>query len=330
VKLISLRQLYYFVGIAEHGSLSLAAQRLYVSQPALSQHVKHLEEELDCQLLDRSPQGVVLTEAGQILLEHARAILNATQAIEDDLREQVGVPRGPVSVGLPSSVGTVLSIPLVEQVRRDFPKIQLRITEAMSGHIQDWITSGSVDLGALYEVSTLRKLRLSPILEEDLFLVVPRKSWTGRIDAQGIAQESISLATCATLDLILPHPSHGLRAMIERVAHAHAVTLRPILEVDSLAQIKDLVARGSGYTILAHSAVGKEVSEGTLGLVPLEHPSLNRTVYFTRNPDRIATRAILEVERIMIEIATQLVRSGAWRGTLVASSDSKDKQKSAG
>jgi LysR family transcriptional regulator, nitrogen assimilation regulatory protein len=314
---MDIRQLRYFVCIAQLGSLSAASHRLGIAQPSLSQHVKHLEEELGVELLVRSSRGVSVTESGQILLTHASRVLGALEAAVSDMRDQVGEPRGPVSVGLPSSACNVLSVPLAEAGRHMFPKILLRILDVMSGHVQQWLSEGSIDLGILYDVNEVRHLRVTPLLVEELFLVAAKKTWSEEVDANGVSCRSLSFSECAALELILPHRTHGLREMIERVAAAHSLHLNVIVEMDALVHLKTLVARGAGYSILAPAAVIREVEERRLVLVPIRDGLMRRTVYIVRNPQRVATRAALEIERLIIELTADLVRRGVWRGELV-------------
>lgn len=313
---MDLRQLRYFVGIAESGSLSAASDSLGIAQPSLSQHVMRVEQELGVQLLVRSPRGITLTDAGQRLYDHARTILRAVEGAVSDLRDHAKVPTGAVSFAFPSSVSNVLTVPLVETVRHEYPEITLRAMDAMSGTVQTWLAEGSIDFGVLYDVNSVRHLHLRPLLTEDMYLVAASDSWQGTIGPDGIAEKSVTLEECGALDLILPHRSHGLREMIERSAQAHGVSLDVRLEIDSLPLMKALVGRASGYTILAHAAVYEEIQRRTHVLVPIREPLIRRTVYLVQNPSRQVTRAAREVERVMIEVVHELVRKKHWMGTL--------------
>jgi LysR family nitrogen assimilation transcriptional regulator len=132
---LDVRQLRYFVGIVEHGSFSKAATHLNVAQPALSQHVRHMEQELGIGLLHRNTHGVVPTEAGSRLITHARAILAELAELEDKVRGCDSSPRGEVRFGLPGTVGEILAVPLLEQALWLFPGVRIRVVETMSGYI---------------------------------------------------------------------------------------------------------------------------------------------------------------------------------------------------
>ena len=315
---MDLRQLRYFVSIAELGSISAASQRLGVAQPSLSQTIKQLEDELGVELLVRSPRGVSPTESGQILLDRASSILNAVELTRNEIKDRFGEVRGSVSFGVPSSASNVLSVPLAETVRHQFPKIMLRTMEAMSGFVQEWLAQGQLDLGILYDIERIRHLKAQALLVEELFLVAGTDGWNGKVGSDGIAETAMTFRECATLPMILPHRSHGLRDTIERFAGSRGLYLPVVLEMDSLTNIKTLVARGSGYTILAHAAVFDEVQRGALVIVPIRDPVMRRTVFLVRNPSKPITQAAREIERLIVEIVAELVRKRLWLGELPA------------
>jgi LysR family nitrogen assimilation transcriptional regulator len=212
-----------------------------------------------------------------------------------------------VTVSFPSAACNVLSVPLAEAVRRRLPQILLRVMDAMSGYVQQSLNEGAVDLGILYDVNEARHLRFTPLLIEDLFLVAAAERWPHRGAANGVSCVPVRLTDCAGLGLILPHRTHGLREMIERVTEARGLRLNVILEMDALTNLKRLVVRGAGYTILAPAAVEDEVAQHKLVLVPISDAPMRRTVHLVRNPLRMVTRAAQEVERLAVEVTLELV-----------------------
>ena len=191
--------------------------------------------------------------------------------------------------------------------------------EAMSGHVQEWLAQGQIDLGILYGIDHVRHLRTQPLLVEELFLIAAADGWGGNVGADGIADKSVSLRECADLGLILPHRTHGLRETIERFASSQKVHLNIAIEMDSLTNIKALVARGSGYSILAHSGVVEEIERGALVIIPIREPVMRRTVFLVRNPSRPLTEATRQIEVLIKEIVAELVRKRHWLGQLVSS-----------
>src|SRR5690606_260802 len=147
---MDIRQLRYFVAIAEQGSFSRAAALLHIAQPALSLHVRNMEFDLGTPLLFRSPKGVVPTEAGEILLRNARIIIDQLAIAEEEIRGHDNDPSGEVRLGLPGTISQILAVPLITAARTRYPKIKLRIAEAMSGFVLEWMRDARIDLAILY------------------------------------------------------------------------------------------------------------------------------------------------------------------------------------
>ena len=310
---MDLRQLRYFVAIADGGTISGAAQRLGVAQPSLSQHVIRLEEEVGAPLLVRTSRGVVPTESGTILLQHARNILKYVELAREDVRHHGIEPRGRVSFGLPSSISMVLSVPLVEAARQRLPTVSLRVVEAMSGHILQWLNEGEIDLAILYNAEHLRRHAVTRILTEDLYLVAVPGAVRQPVDGNGIAVAPVTLEEVARLPLVLPSQYHGLRGLIDSAARTSGITLRVETEIDALTQIRALVGRGTLHTILSLSAVHQELVEGRLVAVPITEPQIRRSVDLVRNPAHTLGRASIELEKLAIGIIRELTSRGNWR-----------------
>src|SRR5262249_44596228 len=170
---LNLRQLETFVKVAEVGSFSKAALILNLAQPALSRQVRLLETELRQNLLLRTGRGVVLTEAGKRLYEHSVGVLQLVARAREDLVASRGEPTGQIVIGLPPSMGRMLTLPLVETFRRELPKARLAIVEGFSTHITEWIATGRVDVGLVHNPEAQAAIETTPILQESLCLVSP-------------------------------------------------------------------------------------------------------------------------------------------------------------
>src|SRR3954453_10523931 len=165
---MDLKQLEYFVRVAELGSFTRAALELDVAQPALSRQVRLLEVELRQALLLRNGRGAVPTEAGKLLLEHGRGILHQVQRARDDLGRMRGGLSGRVALGLPSSVARVLAVPLTRAIRDAMPEARLSISEALSSSLQEGLSTGRLDILVLSNAQASRELDTPTLLEEDL------------------------------------------------------------------------------------------------------------------------------------------------------------------
>jgi LysR family nitrogen assimilation transcriptional regulator len=306
---LDVKHLRYFIAIAEEGSLSAASQRLGVAQPSLSQHVIRIEQELGVTIVSRSPRGVVLTESGMVLLRHAREICASMTACMDAVRQSGGTPHGLVALGLPPSVSMVLSVPLAQTVRLTLPQVKLQVMEAMSGFIKKWLDDGTVDLGFLYDVEEVRHHDIDLLMSEDLHVFSTREDWP----LAAPPGEPVPLAEVAKLQLVLPSQRHGLRKTIDRFARDAGLELDVFLEMDALSQIKDLVLRGSAFTILAPAAALDCVDRGELVSSRIVDPPMTRPVYLARNKARPETMAARRLQLIIHEVVADLVRRGIWK-----------------
>jgi LysR family transcriptional regulator, nitrogen assimilation regulatory protein len=305
---LDLRQLRYFIAIAEAGSFSAASARLRIAQPALSQHVKAMEAEFGIPLLQRNPRGVVLTEAGSSLLTRARIIEAEFLSLRDHVRGSA-VPSGEVRFGMPATINEQLGVALIEAGRRLYPGIRIRISEAMSGFVLGWLREGTVDLAVLYNVHDEKGLTLHQALTEDIRLFAT----PDMPDAP--AGETVALTEALGRGLILPGQGHGLRELIEAAARNAGAPVAPAIEIDSYRQIKQLAARSMGFGMLPATAIREETAAGIFRSWEIIDPRLMRRIYLGHlagKPLSFASQAIAQLAWTLLD---QLVRTGGWTAT---------------
>lgn len=308
---MDLRQLRYFVAIVEQGSFSKAAAALNVAQPALSLHVRNMEADLKTPLLFRSPQGVVAMEAGEILLRNARIIIDQFAVAAEEIRGHEAEPAGEVRLGLPGTISQILSVPLIMAARKRYPKIKLRIAEAMSGFVLEWMRDGRIDLAVLYISVDDRGLASRQVLTEELCLLGPPEPLE---NTRLPAETTLAYADVARLPLILPSLNHGLRELVEREAAQAGLMLNTIIDVDSYGNIKELVEEGMGYSILPYNAIAREVQEGRLIHRNITAPVLKRDVHLVHTATRPMTNAVAAIEQLCRSTLLSLAQTGRWNG----------------
>lgn len=313
---LKLKQLSYFLTLAEYGSISAAANALNMAQPSLSENIAKLERQLDVKLAIRGSRGIQMTEAGMMLVNRGRDILDSVDHLVQDLRLLNGEPRGPVSVGFPPSLSLLLSVPLLETIQFEHQHIRLHIAEAMSGDILDWLANDRIDVGCVYEISDSSPYSFEPILTEELFLVAATDNWDDEFGPDGVARTPITAAQLENLPLVLTSPTHGARKLQEKFARAGGFTLNVVAAIDSLTHIVEMVSRASAYSILSHGAVIKEVAEGRLGLIRIAEPTIRRTAYMVRKRSRPVSNASAIVENTISTIIRELVERYDIQATL--------------
>jgi LysR family nitrogen assimilation transcriptional regulator len=266
---LNLRQLDYFVHVADVGSFSRAASLLSVAQSALSHKVRQLEIELKQPLLHRNGRGVTPTDAGKRLLAHARDILLQVSRTRDELAELRGAPSGHVVVALPQTIAMLITVPLVKQFQAAFPLATLGVREGLSVSVLEWLSTGRADVGLVFNPAPSPTLEIIPWLEEPMFLVGPRQA---RVPG---GRRSVPLADLARYPLILASRPNAHRMLIDtELSH---LGLKPTiaLEIDGVASILKLVQEGCGLTVLPRTSLRGFGMERAFSLRPIVSPKLS-------------------------------------------------------
>jgi LysR family nitrogen assimilation transcriptional regulator len=306
---VELRQLRYFVAIVDHGSLSRAARVLHIVQPALTQQIQQLEDELGAMLLHRSAQGMQATDAGKLFYEHAQAILKQVGDARSAIAQSTGKPRGTVALGIPQSASGALAFPLLKAVRAAYPDIVFQLTEELTGNLTEQLRSGRLNLAILFDDGQLGSFATQPLVEEQMMYIT-------RADSQfACKRKSIRLAQVLEAPLILPSLQHGVRPRIEQVVREQGRQLDTVIEITSIAILKSALLADMGATILPVSPMLAEIGRGELRAVPVSDVQLSRTVTLCASKNIPLTNAAMAVEKLVLAVSRELCASGQWSGT---------------
>jgi LysR family nitrogen assimilation transcriptional regulator len=295
---VDLKQLEYFVQVAQAGSFSRAADELGVGQPALSRQVRALEVELRQTLLLRTGRGVTLTEPGRQLLRRGREMLQLAQATRQELGALPGEAVGQIVVALPPSLARRITIPLIEQFHVGMPRARLAVVEGFSTHICEWLNASKVDLGVVYNPEARTGLEITPLLEEHICLV-------GRPD--GEARNTVTLAELSRLPLVMPQTGHSFRRLMEARAALAGVKLRVRWEVSSVPTILEMVKRGHGYAALTASAVRSNPESEGFTLSVITDPHIDSTLCMAWSAQRRRDALHLRTATLLAELARGVV-----------------------
>jgi len=278
---VDLKQLEYFVHVAELGSFTKAAALLQVAQPALSRQVRRLEIELKQPLLLRNGRGVSATEAGKRLLAHGRGILHQVGRAREEVQEAKDAPVGRVAVGMPPTIAKLLTVPLVNEFRARLPRATLSIVEGLSASMQEWLQMGRIDVALLYNPLPSPAVDTMPFLEEDLHLIGPRRSRE--------AASAVALRELPSFPLIIPSRPHAIRMQVETQLAKIGARPSVALEVDGVEAILDLVADGHGYAVLTLNAVRASGKPKAFLPRPIVRPRLRSQLALAVSGQRPAT-----------------------------------------
>ena len=296
---MDLKQLSYFVRVAEMGSFTRASIVLDIAQPALSRQVRLLEVELRQNLLIRNGRGITLTEAGKVLLEHSRGVLHQMERLREELSRVRGSLAGRVAVGLPPTLGRILAVPLTREFKARMPDATLAIVDGLSKTMQESLLTGQLDIALVYNALPTPGIELRPLLQDELLLV------QGRLD-QVAENDPVELADIADYPLIIPGRPNALRMHVETALLNISAQPRIAMEVNSVATILDLVADGVGCAILSPHAVLTAAQPERFTLRRIVNPGLFPLLSVATSADRPATstqQATLDMlERIAREV----------------------------
>jgi LysR family nitrogen assimilation transcriptional regulator len=267
---VDLKQLEYFVRVAELGSFTRASVVLEIAQPALSRQVRLLEVELRQNLLTRNGRGVTPTEAGKLLLEHGRGILHQVARTREELGRVRGALAGRVGLGLPPSMAKALTVPITREFRKRLPNAALSVSEGLSIAMQEGLLTGRLDIALLYNPPPSPELDTAPLLEESLFLIGRRE--TTMDDAT--VPPPRTLREVAPLPLVIPSRPNAIRMLVEKQMAEIGCRPNIALEIDGVAAILDLVLDGAGFAVLPAHALATASQPDAFVMQPIVEPVL--------------------------------------------------------
>ncbi|ELS34810.1 MULTISPECIES: LysR family transcriptional regulator [Pseudanabaena] len=286
----TLDQLRILKAIAAEGSFKRAADSLYVSQPAVSLQVQHLERQLDVPLFDRGGRRAQLTEAGQLLLSYGDRILSLCQetcrAI-DDLQNLNG---GTLIIGASQTTGTYLMPQMIGLFRKKYPEVSVQLHVHSTRRTAWSVANGQVDLaiiGGEIPADLHDSLEITPYAEDELALILPISHQLAQVGALPI--DELYKLQFITLD-----SQSTIRKAIDRVLLDSGVDPRQLaiaMELNSIEAIKNAVQAGLGAAFLSVTAIEKELQMGALQQVRIDGVVIKRMLLQIRNPNRYRSKA---------------------------------------
>ena len=312
---MEVKQLKALVTVVEVGSVTKAAELLRIVQPAVTRQIRTLEHELGMPLFERTRHGMRPTAAGLSLADRARRALTELDRARAELTPTPGVITGIVSVGLLESTADLLTEPLVSAVLGNHPGIELRVLTAYSGHLQQWLDCGDLDLSLLYNLTSSPSLNVTPLVREKLWVVAP--------PGDGLCVEQpVSMARVAAQPIVMPASGHGLRTLIDRAAAQAEVELGIAVQTNSMTMQKRLVLGGHGWTLLPAAGIGQDVADGLLSAAPLTEPEVWRSIVLGVPRTGRITPAAMAVATELVRQVRIAARSSRWPSAQFHDSDS--------
>lgn len=276
---LDIRRIRYFVAVFEEGSISRAAERENVVQPALSVQIKQLEAELSVKLFERSAQGVQSTPAGQHFYKLCSELLRNLQSTRQQMLDFGGAIAGTVRIGLMPSICRGPLPAILSAYSDAYPRVEIKLLEANSGTLADRLIAGDLDLAICNRPASQTKLKLRLLHRDRVVLVSgPTKQLT--------RWRPCRLSDVRDLKLVLPSPYHSLRRLLDKHIKSGAIRPARVIEIDGLGATMEFIQSSDWSTTLPGIAVINDARADRFILNPIASPDLSSDIYELRPPDK--------------------------------------------
>jgi DNA-binding transcriptional LysR family regulator len=285
---MTIRQLEVFLAVGQAKSFSRAAERIHLSQPTLSEHMRELEGELSVRLFVRHPRSVSLTEAGRVFGDYATRVVATLAAGRRALAELDGLQRGSLVVGASTTPGTYVLPALIARFRNAYPGITVALRIANSRIVEERVRDGEVDVAVIggHMLGPGERCVAAGIVDE-LQLIAGAKEPIGA---------TISRAKLARAPLLIREEGSATRQVMERALRQAGIAVRPAMELDHTETIKRAVMAGLGIAFVSRYAIDDEVRTKRLRVVAVERLKIRRhfhVIHDERRPLSASARAFV-------------------------------------
>lgn len=302
---MNLKQLQYYVRVFETQNMTRAAESLHVAQPALSQQIALLEEDLGVRLLIRGARGVRATHEGTLLYRHAQTILRQVDTTRSLLARNDSQISGGVSIGLASSTARIIALPLMKLVKQEAPGVVLEIVDIPSADLTKLVLQGRVDFSLSPDQQAITGLEITPLLVEDLYLLTH--------PSVKLAQKGVTIGQIVELPLMLPSLPNQLRARVDHAFLSARLTYNLFAEASTSAILIPAVREGLAATILPYSSALPEITQAIIQPHSLDI-GLSREICLCSSISAPENPAVDKVVVLITALIKQLVQDKSWPG----------------
>ncbi|SFO10890.1 transcriptional regulator, LysR family [Roseovarius lutimaris] len=309
---MNLRSLRYFAAISQAKSITKAAEKLHIAQPAVSRQIQNLEEEIGVRLMNRSRAGIKLTGAGEFLLQRVLPLLVELDQAKETLSQQANAEVQDLVIGLTTGEGLTVASTLISGWNQQFPAAKIRIFEGLAPTIYAGLKDGSIDIGVVPEPLPYTDIWTKPLFEEPIVFIAPKEDVDSGMPFRSL--DNLDVPSALSLPIILPSSPNPLRTSIGEIADIYHVTLNVALELDSMSIIKDLVRRGNAYAFTTYAHLTNELEHDLLRVVEMPKQVFKRNIslFGLLQNDHLApdSPAVAFIEELILNT----VKDGRWPG----------------
>ena len=289
---MTIRHLKIFTTVADEGSMSLAAKKLHITQPSVSQAVSELEKYYGIRLFERLSQKIYLTKEGELMLSFSRHILDSFEQMEGALGNAAN--RSNLTIGCSVSVGTCLINDIIDRAEQKMPDCEINVVVANSSDIEQAVLTNEVDLGIVEGIVKSRELLITPVCEDELVLVCGK--------THALAQrKKVTFDQLKEQNYISRESGSTERNQFEKIFEDHGLQLKKTFCSTNTEAIKNAVIKGRGIAVFSKRMVEKECAEGKIVILPLEGIRVTRNIQMMIHKNKYLSTGIAMIKEILAE-----------------------------
>lgn len=295
----TLRQLEIFTAVAEYKKMNLAASKLYIAQPTVSQTISDLEKEYGTTLFERHTKELKITAAGSLLLERATEIIGIYESLEQSMKNTHALR--PLKIGATLTIGNTMMSDLIVELKKRHPDIDVSVFIDNTKLLEHRLLHNELDLALVEGIIMREEIYTEPVFNDQLELICG----IGHPFAQ---EKSIKISELSNQDFIMRERGSGTRAILENIMIRHHVPFHTKWECSSSTAILDAVRHNLGLGVLSYRCVKEYAAKGEIKICPIENISMNRFFYLCFNKNHPVTSQMQDFTDMIKELSTSIQR----------------------
>ena len=283
-------KLKVFCTVAETKSFSKTSEIIHLTQPAVSLQIQALEELYETKLFDRSSSTVTLTPSGEILYRFSKDILALYAELSKEIGKITGLIKGSITIGASTTIGSYVLPNVIVDFKKTHPKIKVNVLIGNTKRVVDLLNSGVVDLGLVEGETARHKVKMEPVIVDELSIIIPPFH-------QWAKKKVVSILEITKEPFIIREEGSGTRQMIEKYLLSHGINvsdMRIALVIGGTESIKAAVESGMGISIVSKWAARKEVKYGTLKMINIKEEKMLRNFSLITQKNAVLSHAVDE------------------------------------
>ncbi|WP_078410367.1 selenium metabolism-associated LysR family transcriptional regulator [Priestia abyssalis] len=258
-----------FVTVVEEKNFTKAGEKLRLSQPSVSLHIKNLEAEFQTKLFDRSPKHLHITPSGQLLYDRAKQIVELYEKTKQDLLEYHHQMKGTLKIGASFTIGEYVLPWLMAQFRSIYPHVDFEVTIGNTNQINEMVRLFQVDIGLIEGQARNEELAIEPFMEDEMVVVAPKNHPL-------ISIENSSFHHLQDQNWIAREKGSGTREYMDHFLRSHGIRVKGLITISSNQGVKEAVASGLGISLLSSSVVKRAVELEEINIIHMRENTLTR------------------------------------------------------